>query len=59
MLKIDLSTGQLFEFKEDNFSFNIVEENTTLVIPMNQQMVVVGEMMIDGDLYIDGEIAFL
>lgn len=43
----------------DNFSYNVVASLTTVTIPTNQQMVVVGPISIDGVLNVDGNLALI
>ena len=42
-----------------NFSFSYIEENKTVTIPTNQQMIVYNSLTIDGTLAIDGELVIL
>jgi len=48
---------QKLEFvKENNFSFNYIITGLNLCIPEYQQMVVIGEIIVDGTLTINGEL---
>ena len=40
----------------ENFSFRVVDVGQTIVIPTNQQMIVVGTMEVNGTLQVDGEL---
>ena len=51
---VDLSS-----ITNNNFSYRIVAVASTLTIPINQQMLVVGPVEVDGILNIDGELILM
>lgn len=42
-----------------NFSFNIIKINTEILIPLNQQMIVHGQMLNEGRIIIDGQLVII
>lgn len=44
------------EFTDENFSYHRVESGSLVAVPVNQQMLVIGDMEIEGQLTVEGEL---
>ncbi len=64
--KLNVLTG-LFDLVGDgsstpsppNFSYKYIPSGESVTIPVNQQMIVLGGIVVDGELIIDGELALI
>jgi len=52
-------TGTFDIVNGDNFSYNKILASTTLIIPLNQQMIVHGRLKIEGRLIIKGRLTII
>lgn len=58
--KFNPFTGNLdYVSRENNFSFDNIPLDTAIVIPLNQQMIVYGNIVIVGTLEINGKLITL